>query len=295
MASETIAWIANDGTVFPFDGSSGYRLPVGGDGRFAPTYNLVTEVLPNDGGTRLRNVVAQPRTITIPLEIYGDDPIATRNLWRSLVNACDPERGDGFLRFTPPDGSARGFVCRYSQGLEGDDGPDKSNPGLTTWVTSAQFVAFDPMPQDAFDTTNQWQLDDGGGSFFPLFPLVLTSSTIFAEKTIAVLGDKLAWPLWTVTGPGSNLIVTNRTTEETFSWGGTLDVGESLTIDTRPPSLSGDPKSVRDNLGIKRYTELTAWDLWSFTPGNNVVHIEFDDATTDSLVVATWRHRWGLT
>lgn len=293
---ELIKWVGPDGTTIPFDGTAGYLMPAGGaDGHFAPTFKHVPEDISNDGGTRLRNLVLQPRTITIPLEIHHPDPVAARALWRTLGAAVDPRKGDGQLQFTPPDGIAREYRCRYVQGLEGDDSPEKSDPGRTTWLTSLQVVAYDPIAQDVADTPQVWSIEDGDSSFWPVFPIRLGSSTVFADTIIDVFGDDLAWPVWDIAGPGSQLVLENK--GKKLQWGGTLGPGETLTIDTRPPNMRDDTSipRVRDNRGINRFAELTAWDIWAFNPGEEHVHIEFSGADTDSQVSCAYRQRWLMT
>jgi hypothetical protein len=134
---------------------------------------------------------------------------------------------------------------------------------------------------------------DRSGAFFPIFPLRLGASSIFARELIASTSDVKAWPFWTITGPGSAITIENTTTGKSLTWGGTLGDSEILYIDTRPRELSTDPKSVRDTTATWRFSELE-WpsDFWPLEPGVNSVRIEMAGATTSSSVRAQWLPRF---
>jgi hypothetical protein len=116
-------------------------------------------------------------------------------------------------------------------------------------------------------------------SFFPIFPIRLTSSTITVDTTITNDGDVEAWPTWHIQGPGSGIVLRNLNTGQVIEFTTTaLLLGESIDIDTMTYV-----KTVTKNDGTNLYPDLTPGsDLWSLLPGANGVRLEMNGI--DSLV-----------
>ncbi len=97
-------------------------------------------------------------------------------------------------------------------------------------------------------------------------------------------GDVEAFPVWQIYGPGDTFRAVSEARQE-LVWEGALDVGESLTIDTRRGT-------VVDGDGVNRYAELApAPRFWPVPPGTNTAEASLLNTNEDSRIVCTWRAR----
>lgn len=274
--AETITWIDADGTSTVLT----TFLPV--SGRHMPPIAFEEEGVPEQPGLRLRAVRHREREFVIGVLFREGSDAELREAIRDLVAKMDPTRGDGIIRVTAPGGDQREIVCRYAAGLELDE-----QPAWRSQKAPVVFKAHDPYWRATSDTQQPFELGDTA-TFFPFFPLRLTSSEIFADATVTNLGDVDAWPVWTITGPGSAITLRNLTTGKQLTLSVTLGAGESVVIDTRP----GAKTVVRDD-GTNEFPELSsASSLWPLQRGANGVRVEMTSATTDSLVLLAWRPRY---
>lgn len=275
--AEAVEWVAADGTTT--------ALSVDWDafGRFMPPIRRNEETVPLQPGARLRDAVHDVREVLLTLILTGVDESALRASLRSLTATFDPSRGDGKLRVTAPDSVQRELTCRYSGGLElserlGDD----SGPGWQE--VPALFRAVDPY---WYDTSSTVQTFTSGTpqTFFPIFPIRLSSSTVFSSTAVDNTGDVAAWPVWTITGPGTNLVLRNLTTGKTLAMTYTLAAGQTITVDTRPGA-----KTVTLNTGANLYQYLTSPPhLWSLRRGSNTVQVELSSVTSASSVALSYK------
>jgi len=206
------------------------------------------------------------------------DTVAVRTLIRNIASSMNPARGTGVgkLRYDSPTGVVRELSCLYTGGL--DAAADRDGY-LHRFVLG--FRALDPFWYNIVAETASFI---GGGTitpFFPFFPLVISASQIFGEVVSFNSGDVEAWPVWSITGPASGIILRNTTT------GGIIDLGtlaivagEGLSIDTRPGY-----KTIVKYDGTNLYPNLSvASHLWSVLPGNNAIRVEMAGTTGDSQV-----------
>lgn len=280
--AETVTWIDPDGVELEL----GVQWDV--TGRFSPPTFFDEEGVPGQDGLRLREVRHDARNFVLPLWIEGSSESDLRTQMRSLVSAMNPQRGDGKIRVTSPVGDQREIVCRAASGLEmGERLGDTSGP--TVQIAAVVFRAWEPFWQDVSDTVSgPWTVGAAPASFFPFFPMRLTSSEVFADVDITNSGDVDAWPVWTVTGPGSSITFQNLTTGYTLMLDTTLAVSESVTIDTRP-----GVKTVVKSDGTNLYPNLSATsNLWPLQRGVNAVQISMGGATSATSVTMRRRHKY---
>lgn len=286
MPDQALGWVDADGSLTPIRGGTDIAVAEEVTGRFAPTMRFTVGTVPLQPGQRFRSVTHGLADIAVPVVFWPSSATALRTLLRAWAHRLDPVRGDGALRVTAPGGDQRELVCRYLDGLERvveDDFSDRF--GHTKAVL--HFIAEQPYWQDVSDTSASWSVSTPA-TFFPIFPLRLSSSEVFADVTVSNDGDVEAWPVWTVTGPGSSLALRNLTTGELLSSSATLLGGDTLTIDTRPGR-----KTVTALSGSNQFSTLSsASTLWSFTRGSNSVRIELAGTTAASGVALKWRRRW---
>ncbi len=289
MADEEYHWFDADSVDHPFD-DLGLTVLKGAHGRFMPEFAFIEDEVPLQPGTRLRSVTTKARRWEFPAKLEGISSIDYRTKLRDLFNVFDPNRGDGRIRVISYDGGQRDLFCRYTGGLE----LDESIKG-TTWIkTVLVFHASDPYWYDTATNVRTYELGDAA-PFFPIFPLVLVSSTIFADATENNLGDVEAWPVWIITGPGSNIILRNQNTGKILTLNTTLGTGETVTIDTRPAGEGSNTsrKTVIKNDGTNLYGSLAAASsLWPLAKGSNSLRMEMSGANSNSSIQMSYRTRY---
>ena len=278
---ETIRWIdADNGSHDLTDGVRRFSASRGRTGLWMPTFAFAAHEMPGEAGARLTYTRTSARDVDIPFAVLEEDETALRSLIRSLARALDPTRGDGVLEVTR-DGVTRRLTCRYTGGLEQ---ARTLGPSLQAVLS---FRAFEPYWEADSAVSETYETGEAA-AFFPFFPLTLASSTVLASPSVENDGDVEAFPVWTITGPGSNPSLKNLTTGETLSLTLTLGAGEEVVIDTRRGR-----KTVLSGTGANLFSALSDdSSLWSLAAGTNRLQIEMDGATEDSAVTLGYTPRY---
>jgi hypothetical protein len=283
MPSEQFFWIDATGNETPLSNSPNFEILVGPTGRFMPPVDLVEQQVPFQPGTRLKQAYVKSRDIDLPLGITGVSKSDLRTQIRNLLNMFNPLAGDGQLKIIAEDGSQRLITCRYSSGLEIQE------TGLSWQSVIIVLKAFDPYWYDPNPIVQTFTVGTPA-TFFPMLPMRLTSSTVFADTTIANNGDVESWPTWIITGPGDTIYIRNLTTGEFININYTLAPGDTITIDTRPGK-----KTVTFGDGTNLYPNMSSdSSLWALQAGNNQVRIEMQNSQVASNVQLSYQNRyWG--
>ncbi|WP_129692313.1 phage distal tail protein [Gottfriedia acidiceleris] len=283
MADKTY-WIDANGTEYSFD-TSNMKVLLGMRGKFMPPIEYVEDEIPLQPGAVLRAFKVKPRDIDIPLFIKASSEIELRNLVRSTLRMVNPLKRDGQIKVVSSDGSQRVLNCRYTGGFEGDEGQE--NSGILWQKTLLTFRAFDPFWYDS-STVVQTFTTGQPATFFPFFPLRLSSSTVFADIAINNRGDVETYPEWIVKGPGDGIVIRNLTTGEVINLNTTLSIGETLIINTKPLK-----KSIKKTDGTNLFSSQSDdSSFWALQPGQNSIRIEMSNATTDSSVQLSYTPRY---
>ncbi|MBT2722319.1 phage tail domain-containing protein [Bacillus sp. ISL-46] len=284
---DKISWIDSQGTEYPLTFQDNFSV-LSTSGLFMPQIEFVEEEAPFQSGSRLRNIQVKPRDVDVQLFIKCESEIELRQKVRDCLRMFNPLTGDGKLKVTAPDDSQRELICRYKAGLEGTE--SKDSKGRTWKIVLLIFRAFDPFWHDSNTIVQTFKINESPGTFFPIFPLRLSSSTVFADISIENTGDVETWPEWIITGPGENIVLRNMSTGDVMNLETSLGVGETITIDTNPYA-----KTVTKNDGANLfYTLIDESSLWSLQEGENSIQLEMANATTESSIQLTYRNRyWG--
>jgi hypothetical protein len=266
-------------------------------GRFMPDVAHEEDGVPGQPGARHRASRYKPREFTLKLTLSAADEPSLRTAQRQLVYAMDPTRGEGIIRVQSPIGDVREIGCYYTAGLGMDEKPGTNGPGMQQ--AAVTFRAYDPYWREPLDEIRSFTVGPSP-SFFPFFPLRLTSSEIAVDVTV-VNGDVEAWPVWTITGPGSGIVLRNLTTGQSLVFRATaLGAGESIVIDTRPgiktvtlnsqnPLFSA---SVYDGTNLAPDVGITS-ALWSLKAGPNATRLEMAGAIVGaSALQLRYRRRY---
>jgi len=287
MADEAITWYDPDGTATVLDVEWGIA------GRWMPPIEVTREALPGAGSIR-RHTRHAMRPVALPLWVQGTDEADLYTHLRDLVWAMDPTRGDGRLRVATSGGVTRELLCRLSEGLQLSEAfAEQAGP---TWQRATALIEADhPYWLATTDEADSWAYDGSDAvSLLPVpdeatgdFVLLGAGAATIAAPTVTNPGDVDAWPVWVLTGPGDEWVVSNDTTGRTLDLLTTLAAGETIRIDTRPRALSTTPKTVTDEAATNLYGALAAgsW-LWPLAKGANNLRIQVDGASSGVTTVA---------
>lgn len=285
--SEALAFVDPAGVTTDLSDHVDFETLWGVSGRGMPKYEFVEDEAPGVDAAITRDVLVRPREVSVPVFVSNDDPAALRTLLRTFARRLNPTRGAGTLLSTGPDGIVRELTCRYGGGLTLDGrGPADGAPRHQR----AELIfraADDPYWRDAADVVQAIPSGSAGRTFFPFFPLRLTSSEVWAELMIDNTGDVRSWPVWTITGPADGVALRNLTTGKALVLARALEVGEILTVDTRSGA-----KAVRNHEGENLYGSLTSHDLWPLMDGENDVRVELGAVADDTAVEVAYRRRY---
>lgn len=250
---DQMVWSAPDGSTINLSNwSAGYfQLADNTTGLRSPTYDLSTVSYAGIDGTTVTAVRAQASEPTVALLIEAATKQAFRAKARALVRSMRPKAGLGTLTVTSEWGESRSLSCYCVGGLEGDQANNVGGSGLW-WRMVLKFYA--PSPWWRGDVRSIMFGLSAPTSFFPITPVVLSSSNIQGALTVDLSdADAPSFPVWTVTGPGSALTLTNTTTGRTIQVTTPIGDGQSLIIDTRPGM-----QSVRDGNGVNLMGSLSS-------------------------------------
>lgn len=281
--TERLIWVSPDGIEYQIS-ESHWKID-GMSGHFMPPISFVEDESPFQAGTILRNVKVNAREFDLPIYVEGQNEIDLRKKIRYLMRIMNPLKGDGKFKLILSDNSQREITCRYAGGLEISEKKDSKIGNLQSVILV--FRAFDPFWYDSSTFVETFTTGQPA-TFFPLFPLRLSSSTVFADTSVDNQGDVETWPEWIIKGPGSEITIRNFSTGEVTKLITNLSLGESITIDTRPGR-----KTIKKNDGTNMYASLSDdSSLWALQEGINNIRIEMSNATTDSSVQLSYKPRY---
>ena len=286
-AEEVIQFIDTTGAIHTLAAEHGV------EGRFMPPVSFIEDEVPEQPGSRLRVVRIGPREVAVPVWFRGTSASDLRAELRRWLGRLNPSKGTGRLRNTAPDGVVRDLYCVYAGGMELVE--DDDTAGVVWQKAMVIFRGHDPYWYDSASTVATYTIGVSPATFFPIFPMRLSSSDVFADATINNTGDVEAWPVVTITGPGSDPVLRNLTTGEVTQFSGlTLAGGEMLTIDTRPNNaVFPAGKTVKKGDGTNLFPYLTdASSLWPLAEGSNSVRLELSSATSSSSVTLSYQRRF---
>jgi phage-related protein len=288
MSREEILWIEPDGTQHNLMDIPNTAVNIGRAGFDMPPIRHILKAVPFRHGKRHEAFVADERRFDIPVHFSAEtwETLRTRIHEVERMFWPDPTQGMGKLRINMPDGTGREIECYYESGLQGNEGVDSQGTNWTNKVIT--LLAPEPFWK-ATAASQQIYTQGTPAEFFPLLPIKLSSTSIFSDAVANNLGDVEAWPVWTIEGPMTRIILTNESydPERVIDLTYTLTAGQTITIDTDEDNRT----VVRDN-GTDLYSALTKRDLWPLKAGVNNIEIQMDGATVDSQVTLTWYARY---
>ncbi|WP_411090786.1 phage tail protein [Streptomyces sp. 049-1] len=293
----SITYVDPAGTRWPMTDLTAdwYTLAEGVSGLGAAPYTLTADPHPR-GGSRLRHVQPQARSIVWPVLVKGPNHTEFTKNWRDLARAFtrtlrpgpDGRPVPGWLEVARPDGSARRIAVYYNDGW---DGQGRTATGITWDSAVLTLWCEDPYWLDVHAQTVHRETGAGVDYLAP-YPSV-SSSQVLGATTVVNPGDVDVWPTWVITGPATSIEFTREDTGAAFTLDmeatdhGALLSGETVTISTDPPRA-------RSGTGENLVTGLN-WPeaiLWSLPQGETPVTFQLAGAEAGSAVDLTYYPRY---
>lgn len=259
-------------------------------GASVPEYRAVTERVPLKDGSNLKYIDVDETEIDLTLIVRGTDEEDLWNRLALLSNSFNPRINSertGVLRVTPPNGITREIECYPISGFR----INESTLAPTTVDVELTFLATYPFWRSVNEVVETFALDNPP-NWFPIFPLQLGGDAIVSVFQLDNFGHVPVFPIWKITGPGSNPKITKQTTGEyialTNNGGITLDSGQFITVDAQA-------KKITLNDGTNLMSKLDWGSSFFSIPANGVfeegvsIKAEMPGATTESSIEVRYR------
>ncbi|MFD6490677.1 phage distal tail protein [Streptomyces sp. NPDC060188] len=275
------------------DWENGWLLQPGAKGLDMPQYSFTTDESPGIDGYALRDVRAQGKEIILPLAFWANDSrqgyLARR---RAFIKSLNPKRGVGTLTLTQPDGDVRSIGAYYTGGLEGDESLDAAGE---RWCINALTFGC-PSPYWIGAEVSQTFRAGTSGTFLPFLPLTVGDSQVLGAVTVDNDGDDLAYPRWTITGPATQISLTNTVTDpvtgspvaKVLVLTRTITSADTIVIDTRERR-----QTAVLNGTTNCWPDLSsASELWPLEAGVNSLTLTVTGSTSATSVQLTYQPRY---
>lgn len=271
---------ANGSIVQLNDELSGCKVLKGAAGLDAPAVsNNISQYLSSDGGVLVKS--RRPhRAFILPLMLTHPTRVQTKvgEIASALM------AGPSTITFSDGVNTRELHNVIYEAGLEGDWAKDRSLP---TWRKFAvSLLALDPWWYGASSSVSLTFAAAVGFDAAISFDAAVGFDGSDANP-VMVAGDATAFPMITITGPFTTLLV-GIAGGQTFQLSAALAAGSTIVVDAAPGN-----RGPRLNAGAIDWSLLTAASrLWELPVGASVLNAAATGTTGASLVEVSWRERW---
>lgn len=311
--AERIVWTPADGSpdIDLTDEEAGYDWDAEGTrGLRSVSYSFAAQQYAGDDGDEVQAVRAEANRPSVGLLVRASGDAQLRTRIRALVHAMRPQAGPGLLTVTTELGESRRLRCYLEDGLAGDEADDVTMPGR--WFRAVlKFYAPKPWWEGP-EVPVSFGLAAPSVFLSPDLPMprALSSSSIQGQRDIDLTGaDAPSYPVWTVQGPGSVLVLSNTVRRLQLQDDGsfkevvrtrviqvnvTLGDEQTMIIDTRPGYQSvrrGDLPETDPawNLGGSLASDPA---LWPLVEGVNRVTAMLGAAGANARISGVYRPRY---
>jgi hypothetical protein len=238
--------------------------------------------IPQPGSIAMGLLVGRPAVSS-----FADDENAYYALLDAVARGFLTRRNElpapGYIQIQRPDGSTRQIAVYTISGLD--------TPETDIHYTSYAFTFQTPDPYwtDLVQQSLLFQVNNAAG-ILPLLPIALAASSVIGSATILNGGNALAYPTWTITGPGTPTIQ-NITTGRQWSLNAPVPAGQVIQVTTKP----GTQYAVNITTSANIWDSLvlsSLRDLWSLVSGNNQVALNMAGSTVATKIAVSWTNRW---
>lgn len=249
------------------------------------------QTVPLLDGTAIANFyIPQPGTINLAVilgwpssNLESDYYSLLDSFVRAFLNRRNELPVPGYIVIQRPDGTSRQIAVYTTSGL------NTPEVGIHNTVYSLTLNTPDPYWSDMVQQNLVYTSGVVPG-ILPILPIQLTAGTVFGNSVIYNNGSALAWPIWTITGPGTPTM-TNTTTGRHWSLNTPIPSGHIVQVATKP----GTQMAVDTTLGVNIWDQLvlsSIRDLWPFVGGANQVSISMAGSSASTSVTLGWTNRW---
>ena len=228
-------------------------IHLGNDGFGLPSVQRLLEAGPNQDGSTDYGFDLQARTIQLALNMLATSNDATAYFTRreELMYIFAPRTDPIKLKVTTPLGT-RQIDCFYTGGL---GFPSQDKQAFFGHKVAINLVCPDPLWYNPVSDNYVFTLGISSSTMtIPLsIPWNVGASTLSQSTTIPYNGTYKTSPIVVVTGPVTNLVITNTSTGKKLDFtGNTIAALNTYTIDTR-----FDYQTITDQLNANQISKLT--------------------------------------
>lgn len=298
-ASKAISWTSAAGATITLTDSAGGYVSTTGRTGFGPVDAQIVADTMWDGSALVRAHRVQPRLMTIPLWVTAPDGgtylARLRALQATLRHPADPSTGlpvPGRITVQLPDGSSRSIAAYYQGGATLTE--DQADDVAAAYCSLPNLQFYAPVPTWEGDTVSRtWQLAPTAAGVPPMPPVLLGSGAVIGAGTIANPGDTDAYPVWSITGPGT-VMIENADTGQSYAFTTAIPAGTTVTVDCRPVELAPlTGLTATDQMGADWWPNLQDYpDFWPLPPGDTNLAVTVTGATAASSVTAEFAPRY---
>lgn len=245
-----------------------------------------------DGTANPNTYLPQPGTITLGVLVgrpSSDNPYDYYALLdrvsRAFYNRRNEQPKPGWIQVQRPDGSTRQIQVFTTAGL---NTPEVGVSDHSVFAFTLQTP--DPYWQDLASQSITYRVNTASG-ILPLLPVQLAGGSVLGASSVMNGGNAQAWPVWTITGPGTPTMQ-NLTTGRTWSLNTPIPSGHVVQITTKPGQQVAVDVTTSTNIWDQLVLGGTLSNLWSLMAGQNNINILMSGSTANTSIALTWTNRW---
>lgn len=258
--------------ILHLHGTTGLGLP--------PVQVSASDRIGGDGAMN-RGVRYDQRKIFVPIHISSRSKQETDSIRRTLYENLSPHRGEVEVQvYDPNTGLKKSISGLLTDGLTGDFGGEF----FGSWQNlGLEFTCSNPW-WEGEEVQLTVRVNSSEKPFIsntvPFFPVILSRSSVDGSIELDVSGEEKIYPVWEVTGPGEDLVISNES--QSFKIRGSLLEGETVKIDMGTGRISPD---IWDRVTMDS-------TIFGLDPGKNRLKITMVNSGTDTVVRGYYRERF---
>ena len=280
MVNVNYSLVGSNGDTIAFDYSN-YVLNPDFTGFGIPPAQVRIEPSAGDGGV-FRHSKKSVRDVDLPITILGIDRADVQAKLRRLSRLVQDTAGPTRIVANYSNGDVLFLEGHYVGGAESQWG---SSAGMIWNRWALSFQCPKPFWQSGTEETFTIDTSSTGRGLLPeLTKLKLRSATTFGVINVDNQGDVPAFPIWEITGPLEDVVISDGT--NSFAFEDNIADGEIITINT-------ETGSVTDGTGANRYAMLaSAPKLFRVPPGETTITVSAVAGSLDAEVTFTYSPRF---
>jgi hypothetical protein len=249
------------------------------------------QTIPLLDGTAVPNIyIPQPGSIAIAVLVGWPDGSSSENDYyanldafvRAFTNRRNELPAPGYIQVQRPNGTTRQVQVFCVSGL------NTPEVGIHNSLYSLTLQTPDPYWYDLIQQSVTYANNPAVG-ILPLLPIAF-SGQLIGNTILTNGGSALAYPVWTITGPGTPTFK-NVTTGRQFSLNTAIPAGNVVQISTKPGSQYATNLTTAVNIWDQLVLS-TLRDLWPLVGGQNQVSLVMAGSSTATSVQVNWTNRW---